>query len=116
MPIHQQRLPGLDDIEPVQQPTILPGQSIQQAFEDFHALNPWVLRHLEALTEDCVAKGFRRVGIGMLFELLRWRYGQATRGDAFRLNNNYRSRYVRLLIDRHPHWAPLFETRALRAA
>ncbi|MFH8771993.1 hypothetical protein [Streptomyces sp. NPDC017958] len=114
--IHQQQLPGLDDIQRVQQPDIHPGQSIQQRFEAFHDLNPWVLRHLEALTTDCVAKGFRRVGIGMLFELLRWRYGEATQGDAFRLNNNFRSRYVRLLIDRHPEWARLFETRALRAA
>ncbi|MET8326269.1 hypothetical protein [Streptomyces sp. NPDC005181] len=112
----QQQLPGLDDIQPVQQPDIHPGQSIQQRFEAFHALNPWVLRHLEALTTDCVAKGFKRVGIGMLFELLRWRYGEATSGDVFRLNNNFRSRYVRLLIERNAQWAPLFETRALRAA
>ncbi|MCX4858312.1 hypothetical protein [Streptomyces canus] len=116
VPIYQQQLPGLDDIQRVQQPAIDPGQSIQQRFEAFHALNPWVLRHLEALATDCVAKGFRRVGIGMLFELLRWRYGEATQGDAFRLNNNFRSRYVRLLIERHPEWARLFETRALRAA
>ncbi|WP_392749445.1 hypothetical protein [Streptomyces sp. LN590] len=75
-----------------------------------------MLRHLEALTTDCVAKGFKRVGIGMLFELLRWRYGEATQGDVFRLNNNFRSRYVRLLIERNAQWAPLFETRALRAA
>ncbi|MFJ3248441.1 hypothetical protein [Streptomyces sp. NPDC086782] len=108
--------PGLDDIQRVQQPAICPGQSIQERFEAFHALNPWVLRHLKALAADCVAKGFRRVGIGMLFELLRWRYGEATHGDAFRLNNNFRSRYVRLLIERHPEWARLFETRALRAA
>ncbi|MFE2578849.1 hypothetical protein [Streptomyces sp. NPDC059378] len=86
MPIHQQQLPGLDDIQRVQQPDSHPGQSIQQRFEAFHILNPWVLRHLEALATDCLAKGFRRVGIGMLFELLRWRYGEATRGDVFRLN------------------------------
>ncbi|WP_324787008.1 hypothetical protein [Streptomyces sp. H51] len=116
MPIHQQQLPGLDDIQPVQQPNADPGQSIQQRFEAFHALNPWVLRHLEVLTANCVTDGFTRVGIGMLFELLRWRYGQATQGDAFRLNSNFRSRYVRLLIERHPEWVHLFETRALRAA
>lgn len=116
VPVHQQQLPGLDDIQPVQQPDVEPGQSIQQRFEAFHALNPWVLRHLEALATDCIAKGFRRVGIGMLFELLRWRYGQATQGDAFRLNNNFRSRYVRLLIERHPEWVQRFETRALRTA
>ncbi|MFF3516133.1 hypothetical protein [Streptomyces sp. NPDC002573] len=92
MPVHQQQLPGLDDIQPVQHPAIHPGQSIQQRFEAFHDPNPWVLRHLEALAADCVAKGFRR----------RWRYGEATQGDAFRLNNNFRSRYVRLPIERHP--------------
>ncbi|WP_107428685.1 hypothetical protein [Streptomyces kebangsaanensis] len=103
MPIHQQeQLPDLDDIQRVQQPVIDPGQSIQERFEAFHALNPWVLRHLEQLAADCVAKGFRSVGVGMLFELLRRRYGEATHGDAFRLNNSYRSRYVRFLIERRP--------------
>ncbi|MCT9003517.1 hypothetical protein [Streptomyces rhizosphaerihabitans] len=119
VPIYQQQELDLDDgIQPVQQPAIHSGQPVQlqQRFEAFHALNPWVLRHLEDLAADCVAKGFRRIGIGMLFELLRWRYGQATRGDAFRLNNDFRSRYARLLIERHPEWAHLFETRALRAA
>lgn len=116
MPIRLQQLPGSDDIQPVQLPAIHPGQSIQQRLEASHGLNPWVLRHLEALTASRIAKGFKRVGIGMLFELLRWRCGQATRGDAFRLNNNFRSRYVRLLIERRPKSAPLFETRALRAA
>ncbi|MEU4095513.1 hypothetical protein [Streptomyces sp. NPDC026673] len=115
MPVHQQQLPGLDDIQLVQQPAVEPGQSIQERFEAFNDLNPWVLQQLEALAGDCVAKGFRRVGIGMLFELLRWRYGEATRGDVFRLNNNFRSRYVRLLIERRPEWAALFETRTLRA-
>ncbi|GAA3371164.1 hypothetical protein GCM10020367_20720 [Streptomyces sannanensis] len=111
-----QPLPGLDDIAPLVAPANVPGQSIQAQFEAFHHLNPWVLRHLESLTRDAIAKGFTRIGIGMLFELLRYRYGEATRGDEFRLNNNYRSRYVRLIVDRHPEWSGLFELRALRAA
>ncbi|WP_172387162.1 hypothetical protein [Streptomyces sp. MNP-20] len=88
---------------------------IQQRFEAFHALNPWVLRALARLTGDCADKGFSRISIGMLFELLRYQYGAATRGDEFALNNNFRSRYVRLLLTEHPEWAPLFEVRALRA-
>lgn len=113
----QEQLPGLldNDIQPLRQPTTQP-LSIQGRFTAFHALNPWVLRELERLTADCVANGFSRVGIGMLFELLRYRYGVATRGDTFRLNNTWRSRYVRLLLQRHPEWEPLFELRALRAA
>ncbi len=88
--------------------------TIQAQFETFHRLNPWVLRALESLTADYLERGATRVGIGMLFEVLRWRYATATEGDEFRLNNNFRSRYVRLLIERHPQWAPAFEVRTLR--
>lgn len=112
----QDRIPGLDDIELLRQPQAVDGESIQQRFESFHALNPWVFRQLERMTADCAEKGFGHIGIGMLFELLRYRYGAATRGDAFRLNNSYRSRYARVLIEEHPEWTHLFEVRALRAA
>ena len=112
----QDRIPGLDDIGLLRQPQAVDGESIQQRFESFHALNPWVLRQLERMTADCAERGFGHIGIGMLFELLRYRYGAATRGDAFRLNNDYRSRYARLLIEEHPEWTHLFEVRALRAA
>ncbi|MFE0257298.1 hypothetical protein [Streptomyces sp. NPDC059010] len=108
----QDEIPGLV-IQTVRLPD---GQAatIQAQFEAFHRLNPWVLRALESLTADYLRRGATRVGIGMLFEVLRWRYATATEGDEFRLNNNFRSRYVRLLIERHPEWTPAFEVRALR--
>ncbi|MGX1668638.1 hypothetical protein [Streptomyces sp. NPDC055400] len=90
------------------------GVSIQERFESFHQFNPWILEQLEALTADCTERGLRRIGIGMLFEVLRWHYGRATRGEPFKLNNDFRSRYVRMLVDRRPEWSGLFETRELR--
>ncbi|MFJ4412962.1 hypothetical protein [Streptomyces sp. NPDC088925] len=98
-------------------PLVRPPRSggIQDRFEEFHALNPWVLRHLEQLTADAVKKGFTRIGIGMLFEVLRYRFGLTTHGDLFRLNNDFRSRYVRLMCQRHPTWRRHFELRSLRA-
>ncbi|WP_254709451.1 hypothetical protein [Streptomyces lunaelactis] len=113
MAVVQDESPGLV-IHAVRQPDGHEA-TIQAQFEAFHELNPWVLRALESLTADYLARGAQRVGIGMLFEVLRWRYATATEGDdEFRLNNNFRSRYVRLLIERHLEWAPAFEVRALR--
>jgi hypothetical protein len=89
--------------------------TIQESFERFHALNPWVFTSLEALTQQYLTHGHKRIGIGMLFEVLRWQYG-VTMGDDFKLNNNYRSRYVRLLIEQHPEWEQAFSTRELRTA
>ncbi|GAA1919907.1 hypothetical protein [Streptantibioticus ferralitis] len=110
----QDEIPGLV-IQTVRHPEIRTATAtIQQQFEEFHRLNPWVLKALESLTADYLARGARRVGIGMLFEVLRWRYTTATEGDEFRLNNNFRSRYVRLIVERHPQWQSAFEVRSLR--
>ncbi|MFI6469816.1 hypothetical protein ACIBL5_06060 [Streptomyces sp. NPDC050516] len=92
------------------------GLSIQERFEVFHQLNPWILEQLEVLTFDCVDRGLKRVGIGMLFEVLRWQYGRATRGEPWRLNNDFRSRYVRELLNLHPEWSALFEIRKIRTS
>lgn len=92
--------------------------SIQERFDLFHAANPWVLDALERLTADYLASGQERLGIRMLWEVLRWRYNRATQDptSSFKVNDHYHSRYVRLLVDRHPGWASAFHTRALRAA
>jgi hypothetical protein len=97
-------------------PVIRPGMSIQTRFNLFHQANPWVLAAFERLTVDWLAKGHTRVGIGMLTEILRWQHGRRTVGDPFKINNDYRSRYVRLMLERHPEWEQAFETRELRAS
>lgn len=89
--------------------------TIQERFEAFHAANPWVFRELRRLTHNYLAAGHQRIGIGMLFEVLRWERN-VTHGDEFKLNNNFRSRYVRMLIEDQPHWVDAFETRRLRAS
>lgn len=91
--------------------------SIQEQFEEFHRRNPWVYDTLVELARDLVARGRTRVGIGMLFEVVRWTYYRQT-DDAqseFRLNNNYRSRYARLIMARERDLDGVFELRELRA-
>jgi hypothetical protein len=67
---------------------------IDAAFSEFHARNPHVYARLAAMARQAVAAGRRRIGIGMLFEVLRWEHQIATTDEEFRLNNNYRSRYA----------------------
>jgi hypothetical protein len=105
--------PGLfDDV-----PDDGPPRTIQQRFEAFHAANPAVYRKLCELTTDLVAKGRTRLGIGMLWEVLRWHWMMTTADAAsdFKLNDHYRSRYVRLMLAERPEWDGVFELRNLRA-
>jgi len=102
------------DLAPLVEPEVQ-GLTIQDSFERFHEANPWVLDALEHLTYEYLRAGRRRLGIGMLWEVVRFHYGRTTATD-FKANNNFRSRYVRLMLERHPEWAEVFSTRELRAA
>ena len=90
---------------------------IERAFWEFHAANPHVYDRLVHLTRDLMRRGRRKIGIGMLFEVLRWHH-LSTVGDAdgFKLNNNYRSYYARLIMSIEPDLDGIFEIRRLHAA
>lgn len=92
--------------------------TIQERFEQFHTQNPWVYVALEKLITEFVAKGRKRIGIRMIWEVVRWHYALSTTDPTseFRTNDHYHSRYVRLLLENHPEWAGLFELRKLKAA
>lgn len=94
------------------------GLTLQQAFDDFHRRNPHVYVALVRMARTVKAAGRERVGIGMLFEVLRWDYLVNTSHsvDDFKLNNNHRSRYARLIMEQERDLADFFETRGLRAA
>jgi len=91
------------------------GLSLDEAFERFHEANPHIYRRLRDLAISARRAGNDRVGIKALFERLRWDYMIASRGDEFKLNNNYHSRYARLLMQREAELDGIFEVRELRS-
>lgn len=94
------------------------GLTIQQRFELFREANPWVEEALSRLALDLHARGRGRIGMKMLVEVVRWDYTRTTSDptSSFRINNDFTSRYARILIERHPELGEAFETRELRAA
>ncbi len=97
-----------------------PKPTIQQQFAWFHKAHPEVYDGLVKLAHQADAArsyaGRSRIGIGMLFEVLRWQWhiaGLPDDDEAWKLNNNYRSRYARLIMRRNPDLDGLFEIRRL---
>jgi len=89
--------------------------TIQQRFDQFHQDNPEVYLHLVQYAREVRARGYRKFGIGALWERLRW-YTQieTTSGEPFRLSNDFRSRYARLIMQREPDLEGFFNLRELR--
>ena len=97
------------------QATLFP-PSIQEKFEKFHQENPDVYRLLVKLARQVKASGRRHYGIGALFEQVRWHYAIERKGQdgEFKLANDLRSRYSRLIMAQEPDLAGFFDTRQLR--
>lgn len=90
---------------------------IQRQFEEFHHKNPKVYEELVKLARQAKRAGRTKIGIKMLFEVVRWQRFLAT-DDAhsdFKLSNNYHSRYARLIMEREPDLEGLFDLRELRS-
>lgn len=90
---------------------------IQREFMEFHASNPHVYSELVRLARTMLARGYKRIGIGMLWETMRYNYFISTDDPTseWKLNNNYRSRYARLIESKEPDIAGAFETRELKS-
>ena len=82
-------------------------------FWRFHLENPHVYDTLVSLARSWAKTGREKCGIGMLYEVARWQIAMRTVGEPLKLNNNYRSRYARLIMQREPDLADIFEIRQL---
>lgn len=103
----EENLPSSDHVGPS------PEATIKAAFLRFHADNPHIYDELVMLTRRAQRAGATKIGIGMLFEVLRWRVTLRTGGDDFKLNNNYRSYYARMIMMRNEDLLGIFEIRRL---
>jgi hypothetical protein len=92
--------------------------TIQQRFMRFHFDNPWIYETLVCMIQELRGRGVTRFGVRSLWEVLRWKItmGQVRVPDGdFKLNDNFISRYARLLIANNPEYSSMFELRTLRA-
>lgn len=118
---------SLDDLAALEEPDLEAllttghrGASIEARFRVFHVEHPEVYDELAKMARELRGLGHPRLGIRMLWEVVRWRtmlgaIGQAREADGFKLNDHFPSRYARLIMAREADLAGIFETRELRA-
>lgn len=85
--------------------------TIDERFDLFHAANPHVYNALVRLARQLVDRGHKRYGMAGLFEVLRYRHALTTIDDLFKLNNDYKALYSRLIMEQETDLAGFFEIR-----
>lgn len=94
-----------------------PKKSIRERFTTFHNGNPKVYREIVGIARQMKARGVQKMGISLIFERLRWlHFIEVQTDEGFKLSNDFRAEYARLIMNREPDLEGFFETRALRRA
>lgn len=92
-------------------------KSITDRYIEFVLENPHVYLKLVDLGRVLLQRGFQRLGIGMLWETLRYTRMQTMDPNSdFKLNDHYRSRYARTIKYQEPDFLEAFELRELTSA
>jgi hypothetical protein len=89
---------------------------IERNFWKFHEDNPDIYDRLKTLALQLKNAGRNRYGIGALFEVIRFHQNIQTTDPDYKLNNNYRALYARLLMEEFPQLSGFFATRTRIAA
>jgi hypothetical protein len=90
--------------------------TLAQKFERFRAANPEVERVIVEIARDLKFRaGFTSCGIALIFERMRWLYAIATRGDEYKLNNNWRAFYARRIMATYADLDGFFHVREQKA-
>lgn len=81
----------------------------QEKFERYHLDNPHVYENLKALALQVKRAGHDTYSIDSITERVRWHYAfDVKTSDPFKLSNNYRPYYARLLMKQEPELVGFF--------
>jgi hypothetical protein len=91
-----------------------PRDPIVRRFLRFHKRNPELFLHLKMLALRVKAAGKEQYSIAALFEVVRYDAAVKTTGEPWKINNNYRTLYARMLECSSPQLKGFFKTRHRR--
>lgn len=90
-------------------------KSMTLDFQDFDRANPKVWEMFVRFAHDLIDAGHKTLSASMITERIRWQTAIETRGDDFKINNNFRAFYARKFMKAYPGHGEIFRTRKAEA-
>ena len=84
-------------------------------FQQYHLENPQVWELFQRFTIEVIRAGHKHYSARAVFQRIRWHTSVETRGDDFKINDHYSSRYARMFHVKYPKFEGFFRTRELRS-
>lgn len=90
-------------------------RTLEQRWRAWIAENEHVYRLFERFTLEAIAAGHHHYSADAIVHRIRWHTGVETRGDEFKINNNYVRFMARRFAAEHSQHAGFFRAREQRA-
>lgn len=84
------------------------------SFRNYNKENPDVYKLFKNLAMKAKASGRERYSADVIINVLRWHCDMQTTGKEFKISNNFRSMYARLLALEHPDFEDFFEFKGMK--
>lgn len=87
----------------------------KERFEQFHEDNPHVYAILVNISREGKRRGISRWSIAGAFEVARYERKFSTSDETFKIRNDFKPHYARLIMAKEPDLDGFFETREMTA-
>lgn len=81
---------------------------------EWHKLNPHIYKEFEYLAFQLIKSGVKKSSAWLVINQMRWNYAIQTKGDKFKISNDYIAYYTRLFQHYNPDYKNFFTTKALK--
>jgi hypothetical protein len=83
-------------------------------FKQFDDDNPIVWFYFAFFTDEAIRHGVKKLGGQLIIERVRWEVFIITKGDEFKINNDFTAFYVRKWLCTHQNQLEFFDIRRIR--
>lgn len=98
----------------IQQQNLFPQMTLEDLYHEWRQENGEVVKAFFRYA-DYAAKHGKRFGAKLIAERVRWQCTMKSKGDEYKMNNNWTSLLIRDWKKSRPQWAHLVETRKRKA-
>lgn len=84
-----------------------------EKFKEWHRDNPHVYKKFKELAHEMKKTGRSRYSAETIINVLRWHTDLSTQGGEFKISNDYRSIYARLLAYQYPEFEGFFSFKGM---
>lgn len=91
-----------------------PKPPLKYRWWEWHKANPEFYELFEKFTLEAIDKGHTRLSAWLIVNRIRWETMIVTKGDDYKVSNDYIAYFSRLFMHYHPEYDGFFKTKELK--